>query len=155
MQPHHRSYGQHFSDALTWCIGTTLFGLCPYLFLLFIGWLSEEGVTDRELAALADVRYIVFVCCTVTGAVVFSFIRARITIKGALPFFAVYISPFLLLLYVFLKFLLVYVQLEDVHDFGPGIMGTRMIIVFSVLYSLLAKTLYFIKRDYAGRNIDL
>lgn len=149
------SYWYYFANAVKWTLGTFLFAMAPYLFLLFIGWLSEESVTERELKALDDVRFLVFACCAITGSIVWEFIRSPIVINGGLSKFAVYISPFLLLLYLFLKYLLVYVQFDDLHDFGPGLTGTRMTVVFSVLYALFAKTLLYIKSDHARRNIDL
>lgn len=150
-----KSRSKHFFDAIAWVAGTALIGFAPILFLNFISWLSEEHIAEKEIEQLAATRYFLFVCCSITGAIVVSFITSAIRLKGWLVNFAVYVTPFLMLTYLFLKYLMLYVQLGDQHDYGPGIMGTRLTIVFSILYCVLSRTIFNINLENAGRNINL
>src|SRR5687768_5483579 len=107
-----------FFRGLLWSAGVWLFAFAPILFLQFIGWLSEEEVTEKELKRLNEVAYPVFICCAIMGSVLTSFWGSRTRMHSALGYFAVYVAPFVLLTYVFLKYLLVYIQYGSVHDLG-------------------------------------
>lgn len=150
-----KSPSGHFIDALIWVTGAALFGLSPFVFLHLINWMSEDHIADKELEQLADIKYMLFVCCAITGAVLIDFFRSEIKLHGWLIKFAIYVTPFVMLVYVFLKYLLLYIQLDDQHDFGPGNTATKLTVVFGVLYSLLTRTIFNIKSENAGRTIDL
>lgn len=131
------------------------FCLAPLLFLQLIDVMSEENVGAKEIDHFIQDGVILFVMCAIAGTVVFDFITARFSVKGWLPFFAVYISPFCILSYLFLKYLLKYVQLGDQHDFGPGALTTRLAVGFLIIYCIAVKTIYYIKQEDAGNNFNL
>lgn len=139
----------YFGKSLAWVAGVGLFGLSPFLMLQFINILSKEDIASMEMDHLLQGRFILFVACAATGSVVFDFITSKIKMKGWLPAFAVYITPFCILAYLFVKYLLLYVQLPD-HGYGPGSLSTRLCLLFSTLYCIFGKTLYYIKKDHAG-----
>lgn len=150
-----RFYGKHFISALVWVSFAGMFAYAPLFFLQWINAMSEENISMMEINHLLKAKMIIFVACAITATVVFDFIVSEPKISGWLPFFAIYLAPFCMFVYLFLKYLLVYVQLGDQHDFGPGSLTTQLTVLFAIVYSVLAKTLYYIKKDYAGRSLHL
>lgn len=148
-------FWKHFSNAFAWLAGVSFFGLSPLLFLEIINVMSEEDVAAKEINHLLKGRVILFAACAITGSVVFDFIVAEFKVKGWLPVFAIYVSPFCMLAYLFLKYSLVYVQFGHEHDLGPGILSTRLTVAFSILYCLIAKTIYYLKEENARHQFNL
>jgi hypothetical protein len=151
MQDNQSRLSKFLVSGFLWSAGVWLFAFAPILFLHFIGWLSEEEVTEKELKKLNEVGYSIFICCAITGSVLMTFWRSRASMHTALGYFTVYLAPFFLLAYVFLKYLLVYIQYGSVHDFGPGARSTLVIIIFSALYTVIARTIYIFKTTDEGR----
>lgn len=137
-----RSLSRIFLDSVLWVGGIAVFGIAPLLFLWFISFLSTEQIADKEIEALYEVKAVLFMCCTLTGTVLMNFFRSGIKVKGWLQFFAVYVFPFVLLGYLFLKYLQVYVQFNDIHDFGPGKVTTLLVIVFTFIYAVGVRMIY-------------
>jgi hypothetical protein len=155
MQQSNLPFIKFYFRALVWLAAVALIGAAPVLFLQFIGWLSQEDLTGRELEAISEVRYSVFVCCAIVGSVFMTWIQGGVKLKSNFAKFAIYWSPMLLLVYLFLKYLLLYVQFSDMHNFGPGNLSTSLVAAYTFVYGLFGRTLYEIKKYYAGRYIDL
>jgi hypothetical protein len=146
---------RNFINAVIWLAGASLFAILPFLFLQLIGWLSEEEVTRRELVAIADVRYIVFVCCALTGAVFMSFVSSPVKVTSVLGIFAIYLSPFIMALYLLLNYLLLYIQYNNVHEYGPGESALVLVEIFTVVYCLGGRTLLGMKMSYRSNHSDV
>jgi hypothetical protein len=140
---------------LIWVAGTAVFAFMPLLFLLLINTMSGENMSVMEIDHISEAKVIVFICCAVMGAVVFNFIMSPFKVKGWLSIFAIYISPVCFLAYLFLKYLLLYVQFAEQHDFGPGLLTTRFTILFTIAYSILVKTVLNIKHHHARLHNDI
>jgi hypothetical protein len=139
--------GKHFKKSLVWLAGSSLIGFAPLLFLKFINVLSEENLSAKEMEHIIEDGVILFVLCSITGTVVFDFILSKIPVKGWLPVLGIYVSPFLMLTFLFLKYLQVYVQFDDVHEFGPGTVTIWITVIFSVIYCLAVKSIYYWKEE--------
>lgn len=150
-----RSYATHFVSALIWVTGVTLFAFMPMLFLWLINYTSKENLSVMEIDHLLEGKVVIFTGCALVGAAVFSFITSPFRVQGWLRIFAIYVSPVCFLIYLFLKYLLIYVQFGEQHDYGPGTLTTTISITFSVVYSLLVKTILNIRYDNAGRHYGI
>jgi hypothetical protein len=144
--------GRNFLKAMIWLMIAGLFGTMPFISLQMINDMSEVNVAIREINHLVKGAFIIFPCCAITGAVVADFIALRIKIKNLLTFTAVYILPFVMIIYLFSQYLLVYIQYEDMHDLGPGTDATRIVIAFTIIYTLAAKTYYYRLRNLTAKN---
>lgn len=138
---------KHFRKSATWLAGASVFGLAPLLFLQFINVMSGENLSGREIGQLIRDGIILFVSCAITGSVVLDCILSKFRVKGWLGFIAIYISPFIMLTYLFLKYLQLYVQFDDQHEFGPGSITIEATIAFSVIYCLLVKAFYYMREE--------
>ena len=150
-----KSFWKHIKNALVWLAGSSIFGIAPLLFLQLINLMSEEDVCAKEIHHLLQDGVILFVSCAITGSVVIDFIISKFKVKGWLPIFAIYVSPFCILGYLFLKYLLKYVQYGDQHDFGPGSLTTRLTVGFLIIYCTFVKTIYYIKQEDARNNFNI
>ena len=138
-----------------WVFFTFLIGLSPLIFLHIIDYMSAgDRFAEKEIDTLIRLRSFLFVACAITGAVAITFIFSKFTVKGWMSAFAIYVAPFCMLAYLFVKYLLVYVQFAEDHDFGPGNFTTWITISFSIVYSTFVKTIQFQKED-ARLNIHL
>jgi hypothetical protein len=155
MNNSNKNFLTHFKKSVLWFIGNAAFAAAPFIFLYCINELSEEDVSIKEIHALIETGVLGFVCCAITGAAAVSFIMSGHRVRGRLQVFAIYISPFCMLFYLFLKYLLVYVQYDDQHSFGAGSITMYFLIAFTILYSILVRTIHYIKEDYARHRIDL
>ncbi len=136
-------YGNYFLKAVAWLVGASAFAIAPFIFLHIINVMSEENMAVREIDHLVKGAFILFSCCAITGSIVFDFIVSPIKIKGWLRVMVIYLSPFLLIAYLFLQYLVVYIQYEEVHAFGPGSSTITITIFYTIVYSLFAKTVYY------------
>lgn len=148
-------FGKHIRNSLIWLAGVSLFGFAPLLFLHLINIMSEEDICAKEIDHLIQGGVILFVSCAITGSVVIDFIISKFKVRGWFAIFAIYVSPFCMLTYLFLKYLLIYVQYGDQHDFGPGSFTTMITVGFSIIYCLCVKTIYYIKEEDARRGSTL
>jgi hypothetical protein len=144
-----KPFWKHVRNSIFWIAGNSLFGLAPLLFLQLISVLSGENICSKETEQLIQDGVILFVSCAIIGSVVIDFILSEFKIKGWLLFFAIYISPFCILIYIFLNYLLIYVQYSDEHDFGPGSFTTWLTAGFAIIYCIFVKTIYYIKQEEA------
>jgi len=144
----------HLKKSIVWLAGSVLFGFAPLIFLYLINWMSEENLCAREIEYLLSGGFVVFVFIALTGAVVFDLLKARFRVSGWIATFAIYISPFCVLTYIFLKYLLKYVQYADQAEFGLGSTTTRLSVGFMILYCLFVKTIYYLKQN-AGNDNDI
>jgi hypothetical protein len=146
--------GRNFMKALLWLIIAGSFAMMPFIALAVINELSEVNVAAKEIAHLIKGVFIVFVCCAICGAVVADFIVSKIKIKHWLTFIAIYLSPFALLLYLCSQYLTVYIQYEDLHPFGPGTRAVKVLVTFTIIYALAAKTYYYRLRHLTTINAN-
>lgn len=144
--------GRSFIKAIVWLIIAGLFGMTPFISLQVINEMSEVNVAVREINHLVKGAFIIFPCCAITGATVADFIISRIKIKSPLIFTAVYILPFVMIIYLFGQYLMLYIQYEDMHDFGPGPGTTGTTIAFTIIYTLAAKTYYYRLRNFTAKS---
>ncbi|HLA53451.1 MAG TPA: hypothetical protein VK618_09115 [Flavitalea sp.] len=144
----------HLKKSIVWLAGSTLFGFAPLIFLYLINWMSEENLCAREIDYLLSGGFVVFVFVALTGTVVFDLLKARFRVSGWTATFAIYISPFCVLTYVFLKYMLKYVQYADQAEFGLGSTTARLSVGFMILYCLFVKTIYYLKQN-AGNDNDI
>ncbi len=145
---------KHIKKSIVWLAGSVLFGFAPLLFLYLINWMSEENLCAREIEYLLSGGYVLFVFVALTGTVVFDLLKSNFRVSGWAAAFAIYISPFCVLTYVFLKYLLKYVQYADQAEFGIGSTTIRLSVGFMILYCLFAKTIYYLKQN-AGNDNDI
>jgi hypothetical protein len=113
--------------------------------------MSEEQICSKEIEQLIQDAVVLFVACAITGSIAVDFILSKFKVSGWFPFFAIYISPFCMLAYLFLKYLLLYVRYDDQHEFGPGSLSVLLIAGFSVTYCIFVKTIYNIRQEDARR----
>jgi len=144
----------HLKKSIVWLVGSVLFGFAPLIFLYLINWMSEENLCAREIEHLLSGGYILLVFIALTGTVVFDLLKARFSVSGWTAIFAIYLSPFFVLTYVFLKYMLKYVQYADQAKFGLGSTTTRLSVGFMILYCLFVKTIYYLKQ-HAGNDNDI
>jgi hypothetical protein len=135
--------GRNIIRAVIWLIIAGLFGAMPFIALEMINEMSEVNVAAKEIAHLIKGVFIVFICCAIIGAVVADFISSQIKIRHWLTFIAIYVSPFAMLLYLCSEYLTLYIQYEDLHPFGPGARAIKVLVAFTVIYALAAKTYYY------------
>ncbi len=142
----------HLKKSIVWFAGAVLFGFAPLIFLYIINWMSEENLCAREIEYLLRGGYVFFVFVALTGSVVLDLLIARFRVSDWTATFAIYISPFCVLAYVFLKYLLKYVQYADQAAVGTGSLTGRLSVGFMIIYCLFVKTIYYLKQNAGNYN---
>lgn len=128
-----------------WIVGNTLFGCWP----LIIMWCLEHG--DASQQATTEVKHlfndglVLFLACSMMGAIVIDILNDGISLKGSM-YFALTIFPFFIVGILLIKYILkVYGVFPDEKTFGFQSKVNIILLVFSFLYCCVAK--YFLYKD--------
>lgn len=125
-----------------WLVANAVLGLAPLIFLVITNQVMEKREASPEIEHLLEGGIVLFVCCALMGSVIIDIILSKIKLKK-LAFFAVNISPFVLLVIICILYLLTILG-HVRHDlFTSFSRFYKFVIIFTVLYCTLGKYLLY------------
>ena len=128
--------------AFSWFLANAAFGLAPLLFLLLINpWLIKHEASPA-IHELLRGGIILFVCCALMGAAVIDIVQSKTHFKN-FAYFAINVSPFVLLGIICILYLLIILGHVDEKVFTSLSGFYVFVIIFTVLYCTLAKYFLF------------
>lgn len=129
--------------AIVWLLSNAVFGLAPLLFLAAINPALDNVKVYEEIHTLVKGGIILFVCCALMGAVVIDILLSnRIKFKK-LGYFAVNVSPFILLSIICGIYLMILLGHAHPNIFTTLSKFYTFVIVFTVGYCILGKYLLY------------
>lgn len=131
-----------FSCAFIQLLSNAAFGLAPLLFLLLLNPLLQHKNATSEIDRLIGGGIILFVCCALMGAVIIDILISKISFKR-FAFFAVNISPFILLFFICLLYLLAILGSINPTIFTTFSKFYTFVIMFTIFYFILGKYLLY------------
>jgi hypothetical protein len=130
--------------ATIWFISNAAFGLAPLIFLGLINPLLRNRAASPAIHELIRGGIVLFVCCALMGATVIDVLQSQIKFRK-FSFFAINISPFVLLGIICLLYLLIILNQVDESIFTSFSHFYTFTIAFTVFYCTLAKYFLFTK----------
>lgn len=137
-----RTDGECFLAAIAWFIGNAVFGLAPLLFLVAVNPVLDKHETSSEIDTLLKGGIILFVCCALMGAVIIEILLSKIVFRR-FAFFAVNVSPFVLLSMISLIYLLTILGHISKSVFTTPSKFYIFVIIFTIIYCTLGKYLLY------------
>ncbi len=134
---------------LIWFTWNALFGLAPFLFMLIVNDLTN-GKAENELINLTEGGAVLFVTISITGSVVVDILLGDYGFRN-LNRFLLEISPFIMLGFVLLIYLLIVLKQTSSDYFKPTSCSYIFVIIFSIVYCYLAKYTMYI-REKGGKH---
>jgi hypothetical protein len=116
-------------------------------------WYKSGHIGDDEMSHLIHDGVVLFVCCSIMGAVIVDFMLSDYLLKGAV-IFAIYIFPLFLLGLISVDYLFIRLKIIDGSCFDPSSKTSIFVMGFSVIYSTLSKADLYIKEDSKHDNLQ-
>ena len=152
MSSSQNNYWKYVPRAIIWTVGTSLFALAPLIIVYVINIMSEEQIARREIQHLLADGIFLVTGCALTGSILFDFLVSKRRAQNWLLSIAIYVLPFAAIIFLFTRYLFMYIQLGDQHEFGPGTANTKLMLVILALYCVFVKTIYLARKDQSLRT---
>jgi hypothetical protein len=135
--------------ALIWFVGNAVFGLMPLLIMEFLASIAPKSGAVSEIAVLMKSGIVLFVACTMMGSVVIDILNDGIDLRG-FSYFALTVSPFMVLFLQIIAYILVVCKVLAENQFKTDSWMNIIIFIFAVPYCLLAK--YYLYKSGGLKN---
>lgn len=144
--PEKITYKNYVIKSAIWYFGNFFFGIVPVLFMGLIYLVSRHKLGFDDMDKLIHEGAILFVCCAMMGGVMVDFLQSPFKMGGRQIFVTV-IAPILVLGLLCIEYLFVVLKIINADCFNITSLSTIFVVLFSLVYCILNKTVLLIKED--------
>lgn len=143
------SYRTYLWKSFKWVVGNAVFGLAPIIFMWAVFGASDGNIGNDEIRHIIHDGAILFVCCAIMGSVLVDHFLSSFRFEklGSIEFLTIYFTPFFILLWLCLKYFLVYDKKINDSCFDISSKTSIVTISFSFLYCVFIKANFYVKED--------